>query len=107
MCSFLCDVKHLDPLVALDQLCSGPITVMVTDSCSGCCVLATRANRAIASKRCDEDEDEAQVNIIFARVVPGIQRRTVDVPTSEERGELLANTGDSWEKKDKKKCVCS
>lgn len=75
-----------------------------TDSCSGRCVLATRANRAIASKLCDEDE--AQVNIIFARVIPDIQRRTVTSAPQKKEVNFLPIPEIAGKKKTKKS-VCA
>lgn len=70
---FLCDVKHPAPTVALNQLRSGLITMTVTQTAAvggvrwltGYCVQATQG------------EYEAQVNIIFARVILDTERRTV------------------------------
>lgn len=106
MCWCVCDVKHLAPTVALNQLCSGPIMMTVTQTAAvgGVCLLCELTGYCVQATQWRWST--GKLNICQSH--PWHTKTHRDVCTSEERGELLAKTGDSWKKRKKKqRFVCS
>lgn len=106
MCWCVCDVKHLAPTVALNQLCSGPIMMTVTQTAAvgGVCLLCELTGYCVQATQWRWSA--GKLNICQSH--PWHTKTHRDVRTSEERGELLAKTGDSWKKRKKKqRFVCS
>lgn len=104
MCWCVCDVKHLAPTVALNQLCSGPIMMTVTQTAAvgGVCLLCELTGYCVQATQWRWSA--GKLNICQSH--PWHTKTHRDVRTSEERGELLAKTGDSWKKRKKKTKIC-